>query len=1558
MGIGPFSTYSPPGVYVSTTAEANQGQILDGLRVPVIIGTAQETLTQTDIEIIRGSSSVADTPIFGEDPSAAWIHGGSPQNPVFGTQDGNRVSFRVRNYPIVDGDGVGRVTTEVTKVNVTINGAQAVVSALNGLSGVVTLLTPPSPADVVAVNYFFRRTDNKITDTVSNQVTSGAAFLISPKAETYTISTGINDQLILVANDAQNSVIITLTSGTRSASDVATDINSAAISGLTAQTFTDNAGLVHVQLSATNNIALGSGTANGILGFNPGDTSGRNKSFRVFQRPIVDGSDGGITTTDPSKVVVLVNGLQVIPVDVDGTNGIVVLQQAPANGSIVTIQYYFNTFQDTFDYLPNSHITSVSNVGISPGRRDFLNGADFIIENNGDQSIIQWGTAFRVESGESTGVAAFDDTQVVGLLVDDRIFNAILARFTDPVTNTVSTTKFVLPLKATTGNGRDTTLDTNVYKEITNGRIDLTTNRPDLIVARVGTTLRDALSRPAVAVLEVDSDSNIITLKNPVPADLKVWATFWYNRMSDDTFTLKVVTPGPSGVGAFTATSQLNNGAPLYQIRFGSKSSLAQTVQWPSGVEFLPDAFHFGGQPVSETVTVTFDNTLSPATHASIRSGGAGPYDVFTASGTFGNVVIDGNAPVSVNLSTPYTAALVSQPITNPGTLSFLASDRLVLQVDGVTITVDVSAATTLTQVVTAINAAVDADSQVHADGSGTFASTTANNLASAVTYGSQSLLKVVGRNIQSSSNGLLSNVKVLTPTIGGQTDASAKVGLAPNKESTGSFNALNHAAKIVGTATAPFNVTLGVNDTFIFNVDSKDVTAKIPAGTTTSLEATVDSINNGYLAVASSAEVATSLAAAIALGNEIKSDYNIHRASVVFHASADSVNVVTSTNATDLASLITLVNEIKVDLNAHYSNTGGAYHSVVDTVNIIVQANATDLQSAQTLLTVLKASYNAHRTQTGVHSSNDGTNITTSLLATLIAFQGLGINANKVILQSATNSVSSVLTISAIGTANVVLGYVPGDRALRIQPTADSLAAALNKNTGFNALAVAFPVVASGQGTFLRIDSLSTGATSNISFTATSNTSFVVGTGLGIVVGVSGDVGEAAASGFSVASSNPAGSSGKGTPGQTYTDARTGLRFSILPATAGDYASGGSFQLSVNSTFVADGAVPTKSFPGVEITVFNTNNMGVNTTAILTTFDKSGNEPSIGDVYNISYNFEKSDLSTRLFRDLRTIQANFGPPTPEFPLSLAARLALLNGAVLLGLKQVPRSSDSSQAPSGAFIDAIDEQRRPIEGSVKPDIIVPLSTSSDVYSFLNQHCVFMGSPRQEGERIGVIGVAAGTTPLGIRAIANSLQSELMIVNYPDLYVVTVTDNSGNSIDQVVDGTFMAASMAGASCNPAIDVATPWTRREILGFRRLGRVLDPTEANQVAVSGVSVIEAVNSGLRIRHGLTTRLDTVITRTPSVITTIQFVQQSIRRVLDPYIGQKFTGTLVKSIEKTMVGMFSTLIDQKIVTGVSGINIFVDSDDPTILRTECIYVPVFPLEYIVSRNQIRTRN
>ena len=1563
--IGPFSTYAPPGVYVQTLAQPVLNQILGGLRVPVLIGVAQNSLTQTNFELIRGSSAVADTPVYGEDPTGQFVLSGVNNNPTLGNANGVATSFRVRNYPIVDGSGQGKITYATTTVSVTVNGVQAVVTAVDGKNGIVQLLIAPQATDIVAVNYYFHRGDTYITDNVSAQVTTTPGVLVAPKAETYNIISGINNTLTLTVDDTRT-VSISLTPGaTRAAADVANDINAAAVTDLTASVYIDNQGLNHVQMVSQGNITIGSGNANGALGFNPGQTTGRNKTFIVFNGPIVDGSGGGITTTDPSKVTVLVNNTQVLASAVDGFNQAVTLPFAPKPGSVVAISYFFNTWQDTFDYLPNSNILSVTACGIGPGRTDFNQGPDFVVVNDGEQSTIQWGTAFTVAAGNTTGTANFDSTVITGLLVDNRIFGVPLTRYTDPTTSQVSTTIFTLPLPPTTGNGRDTPLGQSLYQTITNGRIDLPTNRPDLVVVYVGKSWRDAYAHPPVQVNAVDSATQLVTLANPVPADYMAFATFWYNTIGEDVFTFSVQTVGPAGVGQYTVNSAAR-GANLYNVTFGTVSGLSTQVQWPSGVQNQPDAFLTGsGVPVAETVTVQFLDSVSPAFGASFTNANAEPYDLYTYSENFGGVVVDGFSPVTVSLGTAFPALFVGQPIASPTALTFASTDYIALNIDGINISaVSVSAITTVTGLVTALNAAIDADVQVHKDGTGTFASTAPNNLVSSTSFGgvSNALLQIKGRSVPSALSGLISNVTVITPVGSGQTNGAPVVGLQSNNTSFGSYSALNQAAQLVGTTQAPYNISAGVNDNLQLSIDGAQFGLTLPSGDSVALADVVAAVNSAYSVVASPTDVATMTADLVLVANDIKAKYNTHIASTVYHIIADVVNPVVVANATNLATAITLLNAMTINYNAHVVDL--SVHTNADTLDVELLPPSTNLQTALALAHDLQEKYDTHLPKGSgavppihINVGGDVTNGSTQALATPVATAGAGQYAGELVLTSRTNSPISQVAVLQASTGNTPLGFSSGVSAARTQPTAAEIATALNYNTGFGTHAVAYSLPVQGLGNFLEIDSRSVGSGSTISFTNVANSAFISDAGLGIVPGTSGAIGENAIAGYQVSSSAGAsGSHGTGYPGQTYTDATTGLRFTVLPAsTSVGYDNGGQFTLVTNQTFTCDGTIPTIAVPGLQLSVYNTLNMAPGTTGIVSTYPHKGFQPSIGDVYYISYQYGKTDFSPQLYRDLKTIQTNYGPATPSYPLSLGASLALLNGAVIVGLEQVLPAPGQSQASDAAYTAAIDVLRKPISGTVNADIITPLSTDPTVSTYLNQHCVFMSSPRQAAERTGVVGVAVGTTALGVATIAQGLSSELMMVTYPDSFVVTVTDANNNSTEQLVDGSLCAAALAGSTCNPAIDVATPITRRSILGFTSLGTILDPTTANQVAVSGVTIIEQITSGLRVRQGLTTNLTSVITRTPSVTLTIQYVQQTMRNTLDPFIGNKLVNQTLININNMVTGMFGQLIDRQIVQSVSGISVMASPTDPTIVLVEAIYVPVFPLEYIVATLQIR---
>jgi hypothetical protein len=1021
----------------------------------------------------------------------------------------------------------------------------------------------------------------------------------------------------------------------------------------------------------------------------------------------------------------------------------------------------------------------------------------------------------------------FDDTQILPTLVDDKLYLTEAARFVDTtvVPAVVSTTKFILPAVPTTGNGRDTPLGQSTYLAITNQRIGLNTNRPDLVVVYTGRDLRDALGRSAVEVTEVDASTRIITLKNPVPPDYIAFCTFWYNRITDDTFTLTNKVAGAVGFGQFEvfATSTQTN---VRQIRFGVKAVLPEIVQWPRGVEQITDAFHTGaGTPVDETVTVVFATTT--AQNAAFTNSGAQPYSFYTTYSDMWRTTLNGIGPIVTNLNTARRGHLVSDPIplaASSITIPASPNNVLELTIDGVDVTVTLTAGVqTLAFITAEINAAIDADAA--------FLGTAPNNLANFVQVGGSggdAFFVIRSYSTPAALPGGFDHASAVSIRQG---TVETTLGFSTFQSASGSSNTLNKPATILGSTVGPYAIDAGVTDELNIRVDGVDYVITLTAGP-----------------ARTTAQIVTDINAVVA----------------------------------SVASVGTLANLDKLRLTSTTTNSGS---------NITILASNS--------LTVL--------------GFNEGDSV-----------GSVNVSAQEVV--NALNATATFLTSTGLG-------------------------------GGAQANGIAYTSSIEG-ATYVTIESLTTGAsTSSIAFATGSGDAFNTTTGTGIVVGTSGDNGENARDFYTVSSTHPSGSGGTGTPGQTYTDVRTGLRFSILPATTGSYFATGSFTMAVSSTWNVNPAIPYLSIPGLETIVTDTVNVGVNDTANVRTFNPGGLEPAIGDFYYITYFFMKQDFSARLYQQFKSIEANFGPLAAENRVSLAAYLAILNGAVLVGIKQVLKVPNTNQASDQSFIAAIEELAIPLPGQVKPDIMVPLTTSTQVYNYLLQHVETQSNIRNQAERMGFIGFASGTSPTNAQTIAKALLSNRMVAVYPDSAVITLNNELGESYEQLVDGTFLAAALAGAVVSPAVDVATPYTRRVIQGFTRLPRILDPVEANQTAVAGITILEDLDPVVRVRQGLTTDMSNVLTRLPTVTQIADYVQQQSRIVLDAFIGTKFLASRTNEVEVTMTSLFNQLVQAEIVAAYTGISADVSPDDPTVLLFSAYYQPVFPLLYIVMTFNVRAR-
>jgi len=1727
----PGSVYSPPGVYTQTNFDSPVQGIAANLRVPVLIGTGNEILAQSNLEVIRGSSASVDQRVVEEDMTGRAVTFVSPSGSVtLGAFNGTYDRVQVRHFPIVTGNGTGTTATDTSSVSVTVNGDPVVVLSMNAALGLLKLSVAPAATDDVRVTYYFDRTDTLITDTLSEQVSPEAPIIYGAVGQNYTITTGSNDTLAVTVDDT--SVVTVVISASPSvgwtAAQVAAFINSAAgTTSLVAGTATNNFGQVVLTLTADRDVTLDSGSANTTLGFSYGNSTARNKVFYTFQQPIVDGSGGGVTTTDPSDVTAKVNGTQVIPTAVDGQSGAVTLPFAPEVGATVTVEYYFNSWQDTFDYLANRNITDITICGDAVGREDYVDGTDFVLQ---DDKIV-WGTAALIASGTHTvGATYLDETQVTSTLVDTRQYLAPCV--------TVSATVFTLPLQPTTGNGRDTPLGTTTYNKVANGRIDLPTNRPDLVYAYWGYSVEDALDRGRVTVTKVDSATSTLTLAQPVPTGATLYATFYYNTIVDQAYTLTSVTAGASGLGTYTVTNE--GGTLLITPTSGSKSAGLATIEvvFPSGSESLPDfryetpfdAGSFVGA-VEEDVTVTFAS--KDATPAKFAVPSSGPYYAVSGSSDRFRLKVDGSDLVSgaggLNLSRPlagvsglgFPAQLVGNEavydaLSGGATFAIDATNNTVnIEVDDILVqaVADDDATATLDNFAGAINRAATGEVDVATAGG-------ASSITFAATASSQDDF-YVGYKVHVTAGAAIGDIRTVTAYVGATKVATVTPAWTGAPVATDTYSVYNEATLPQYVTGAAFTSSTVIAATdydqlrFVYTGDTSAslgvLTATIAPGTYTSSAALAAAVQtavdnaiaaappaaygafsvvvaantsgklvfslvrdptdvDGYLEFVTNATAARDFAvlagistAAAANGAQAKLlngsiarrftvgtapllyDRLVLRSRlVVGSGSVDGQGVLATTQLKQLGGTGAMLAGLVANELAYAGLKGtimpatllgtvgfsggqvpsGTYGDARDGQPVVTffAAGGTSAQNNEFKVTFDNVPVTVVFTDaTGVVIPSGGSadvpvgpatsaNTVINQVAAAMAAAGLGASAAAVVSAGLVrqegasirfrSALSTTTSGIVVGTANAndTLGFGAGDSAERTALQVEVLVSALmahldgsvansllNWSSGgaatyFAGEALAKRVTDSSNAEYLYLQSLGNaglGATSSVEFAAATSASVTLpGVGLGVIAG-DGATGEAAISGFYVTSTDIVSGSGTdntsylnsgdgqdGVVGQTYRDAVTGLTFTVLPR-AGNlvYPSGQSFTIVARTLVTTDANTPVNTLPGVALTVSNTLGVAAGDTATVSTYARSGSQPEVGAVYYVSYTYTKQDYNTAFYTKLSAIEQAYGSNSPTNPVVLASYLAILNGAVLVAIKQVQKDTDDDNngtldtASESAFIAAIDDLAGALPGGVLPDIFVPLKGDSvDLFQYLVKQCDIQSGIRYRAERTAVMGFSAGTQPTtaGNTAVAVGRTRGRFV--YPDIANLTLSRADGATDTYLVDGTFLAAALVGSLVSPTTDVATPWTGRRLFGFDRIARVLDAVQQNQVAVKGVTVLEDRNPVIRVRQGFSSDMTNVLTRTPTVITIADEVQQQTRATLDRFIGIKFLPGVTSQIEGQVSNTLKQLVAAQIITAYTGVKAKVSESDPTVAEVEAYYQPVFPLLYIVVTFNLRS--
>ena len=439
------------------------------------------------------------------------------------------------------------------------------------------------------------------------------------------------------------------------------------------------------------------------------------------------------------------------------------------------------------------------------------------------------------------------------------------------------------------------------------------------------------------------------------------------------------------------------------------------------------------------------------------------------------------------------------------------------------------------------------------------------------------------------------------------------------------------------------------------------------------------------------------------------------------------------------------------------------------------------------------------------------------------------------------------------------------------------------------------------------------------------------------------------------------------GYKGRTYVDPTTGFRVSFSDATgfitlSTDYVSydcGDSLVSDATERLYITAATDfMRGIPGVSFTVTSTDGGTVDTTdntIVLNTYNLSGNEPSVGDAYYVTFDRAKTDFSVKFLTEMRDVIKLFGPIEINNRLVIAANLAFQNGARAVALKQIPRSSGDSDASVQSYIEGIDTFDEPLSNGSRPSLIQPVTTRPEIHSYLKVSNAIQCNIRNRNERTSVIGYAVGTRSDEVISSVKGLRTEKVTAVYPDAAVLGITDNFGNEVEYLVDGSLIAAALAGLDISATYDIATPLTNKSITGFKRIFRQLDNVTAAQVANAGCTVLQGRDAIINVMMYLTTDMSNPVTRNPRIVEVKHFIQQGTRSVLSSYIGQKNLPRLLPQIEGTLGSYFKALKQGELIVDFKNIKARVNGSDPSTVDVEVYYSPVFPLNWIVVTLNLR---
>jgi len=231
------------------------------------------------------------------------------------------------------------------------------------------------------------------------------------------------------------------------------------------------------------------------------------------------------------------------------------------------------------------------------------------------------------------------------------------------------------------------------------------------------------------------------------------------------------------------------------------------------------------------------------------------------------------------------------------------------------------------------------------------------------------------------------------------------------------------------------------------------------------------------------------------------------------------------------------------------------------------------------------------------------------------------------------------------------------------------------------------------------------------------------------------------------------------------------------------------------------------------------------------------------------------------------------------------------------------------------------------------------------------HCQLMSQTRNRRERTCLLGayefVDLDFILDPVTGIATNFgQYHRSMFFYPGGYEITRVVG-GASL--TLDAQYIAAAAAGLVA--ASPVQETLTFKNLQGFTIPStQKLTVDETNLIGGAGVAIVTPLASGGRVLHGLTTANDGLAVHEEySVVRISDFVAKTVRVALEnAFVGKLITLNTPNDVKITTTSILGALVSQGIVNSFSGVDAFVDPQEPRQIDVRFNISPVFPLNWI----------